>query len=93
MLTVFRTTSLFKLTVEEWTQLRSQIVILRKPTGKRSQIASASEGKTANWSQIVTSLDLRRGRSYRPYALTEFGALMAANVSRAEVDQRCRGVS
>jgi hypothetical protein len=43
-------------------------------------MATTSEPATTNWSQIVTSFDLRRGRTYRPYAFTEFGALMVANI-------------
>ena len=33
-----------------------------------------------NWSQIATSSSYRRGKTYRPYAFTEHGALMAAAV-------------
>lgn len=38
----------------------------------------------ANWSQFATSSASRRGNTYRPWAFTEHGALMAANVLRSE---------
>ena len=58
----------FQLTKAEMVFLRSQIATLDNP-GLRSQTATS-----------------RRGRhpKYRPYAFTEHGALMAANVLRSE---------
>ena len=43
-----------------------------------------SKGKNPNWSQFATSSANRRGRAYRPWAFTEHGALMAANILRSE---------
>ncbi len=65
----------FRLTVEEADDLKSQFVIsnVGSPPGV--------DGKT-NSSQIVMSS--RRGRAYRPWAFTEHGALMAANILRSE---------
>ena len=45
----------------------------------RSQIVTTSERKGLLRSQIVTS-NPRGGARYLPYAFTEHGALMAANV-------------
>jgi hypothetical protein len=39
-----------------------------------------TEGIAPNWSQIVTSSKKHRGAAYRPWAFTEHGALMAANI-------------
>ena len=54
----------------------------------RSQIATSSsvdlEAVGANWSQFATSSKAnRRGKSYTPWAFTEHGAVMAANVLRS----------
>src|SRR2546422_2319870 len=55
----------FQLTEVEWMALRSQITALSPETpDMRSQIATAS----------------KRNISHRPYAFTEHGALMAANI-------------
>ncbi len=58
----------FQLSFEEVTGLRSQ------------SVTSSSEG---NRSQIVTGSQRHRDPRYRPYAYTEHGALMAANVLRS----------
>ncbi|HXR04918.1 MAG TPA: ORF6N domain-containing protein [Verrucomicrobiae bacterium] len=71
----------FQLTVEEF-------AVLRAPNS--SQIAMSSpqpaenEGGVPNWSQFVTSSKKHRGAAYRPWAFTEHGALMAANILRSE---------
>jgi hypothetical protein len=62
----------FQLTAEEAANLRSQFV-----TGSGQLIVDEED----NSSQIVMSS--RRGRVYRPWAFTEHGALMAANVLRS----------
>ena len=66
---------MFQLTADEAAALRSQIAILNETAGK---------GLAPNSSQIAIS---KRGRGqhrkYRPYALTEHGALQAANVLRS----------
>lgn len=56
----------------------------------RSQFATTSQGGAAggeaNWSQFATSSKAsRRGKAYRPWAFTEHGAVMAANVMRSDV--------
>src|SRR6267154_1403705 len=48
----------------------------------RAQLAN-STGQSSNWSQFATSSASRRGRAYRPWAFTEHGALMAANILRS----------
>jgi hypothetical protein len=40
--------------------------------------------KNGNWSQFATSSSRHRGAVYLPWAFTEHGALMAANVLRSE---------
>jgi len=55
---------MFQLTREEFDALRSQIAM----------------SKPQNSSQIAMSSGKHRGATYRPYAFTEHGALMAANI-------------
>lgn len=90
----------------EVTQNSSQIVMSspQAVTGKRDRANSSQfvmsstqvvtgQEDTANWSQFVTS-STRRGAAYRPWAFTEHGALMAANVLRSRAgrgDERLRG--
>lgn len=67
----------FQVTLEEFAEIRSQIAM-------RSTEADDFESAAANWSQFVTSSKAsRRGTSYRPWAFTEHGAVMAANVLRS----------
>ncbi len=54
----------FQLTREEWKSLRSQFATSNPAPGMRSQFATAS----------------KRNVRYLPYAFTEHGALMAANI-------------
>jgi hypothetical protein len=56
----------FQLTPEETAALRSQFV-----TSTKDKL---------NWSQFATSSSRHRGKAYRPWALTEHGALQAANI-------------
>ena len=55
----------------------------------RSQIVTSSAQPTddqvgaPNWSQSATSSRKHRGAAYRPWAFTEHGALMAANILRS----------
>ena len=65
----------FQLTSAEVANLRSQIVT-------SSLEATEPQKEDANWSQIVTSS--HGGRRYLPWAFTEHGALMAANILRSE---------
>lgn len=60
---------MFQLTKEEWSNLKSQIVI--------------SNEKPSNSSQIVMSSRKHRGKSYLPYAFTEHGVAMLASVLRS----------
>ncbi len=55
-------------------------------TGNSSQISMSSPQKSnaLNWSQFVTSSSRHRGATYRPWAFTEHGAGMAANILRSE---------
>jgi len=46
----------------------------------KSQSAMSETKETANSSQIAMSSRKHRGTAYRPYAFTEHGAIMAANV-------------
>jgi hypothetical protein len=64
---------MFRLTAREFENLKSgnEALSLEVP-----QI----EGIATNWSQIATTSKRYRGAAYRPYAFTEHGALMAANV-------------
>jgi hypothetical protein len=69
----------FRLTAPEYAALRSQIVTLKKD-------GAGPLGSLANWSQFVTSSESGgRGahRKYLPWAFTEHGAVMAANVLRS----------
>lgn len=63
----------FQLTVKESAASRSQFAT------SSPQVADPKGDKT-NWSQIATSSRKHRGVKYRPYAFTEHGAIMAANV-------------
>ena len=67
----------FQLTKAELNNLRSQLAALRvQPLESR--------GDNPNWSQFATSSSRHRGAVYRPWAFTEHGALMAANILRSE---------
>ena len=68
----------FQLTAEEADSLRSQIATSSE--NNWSQNATGSPGKKRNWSQFATTSSKHRGRSYRPWAFTEHGALQAANI-------------
>ena len=65
----------FQCSAEEIEDLRSQFVI-------SSAAGSPDVGSTPNSSQSVMSS--RRGKTYRPWAFTEHGALMAANILRSD---------
>lgn len=76
---------MFRVTAEELKEIRSQTV----NTGNRSQVVTGSS-KTSrlrsqivtsrNRSQFVTGSQKHRDPRYLPYAFTEHGAIMAANV-------------
>jgi len=65
----------FQLTSREFEDLKSQFVI------SRSQDIDSKENNV-NWSQIVTSS--HGGKRKHPWAFTEHGALMAANILRSK---------
>jgi hypothetical protein len=44
----------------------------------------AVDSSRLNWSQFATSSSAHRGRRYLPWAFTEHGALMAANILRSD---------
>lgn len=67
----------FQLEPEEVNNLRSQIAL------SSSQPIESVAGKQ-NRSQTVTGSQKHRGMQLRPWAFTEHGALMAANVLRSE---------
>lgn len=67
----------FQLTAEEVRSLRSQIVTL--PTQPIETIENIR-----NLSQLAISSLTRLNKAYRPWAFTEHGALMAANILRSE---------
>jgi hypothetical protein len=66
----------FQLTTGELPAFRSQLATLtRQPSDPASD--------KSNWSQFATSSSHHRGATYRPWAFTEHGALMAANILRS----------
>jgi len=66
---------MFRLTMEEWVKLRSQIVMME---------SQPVEDKDINSSQFVmSSADRRRGTKYLPYAFTEHGVTMLASVLKS----------
>ncbi len=68
----------FQLTREESLKLRSQLVT------SSTQVADGLNDDS-NWSQFATSSKAKhRGATYRPWAFTEHGALMAANILRSD---------
>ena len=67
----------FQLTKAELNNLRSQLA------DSNLQPIESTEGNS-NWSQFATSSSRHRGAVYRPWAFTEHGALMAANILRGE---------
>ncbi len=67
----------FRIKPEEFAALRSQIATLNAEVTDKRPVE-------ANWSQFVTSSkSAHRGAKYRPWAFTEHGAVMAANVLRS----------
>ena len=71
----------FQLTAEEF-------AVLRAPNSSQTAMSSPqpveNEAGTPNWSQFTASSRKHRGAAYRPWAFTEHGALMAANILRSE---------
>jgi hypothetical protein len=73
----FPTDFAFQLTAAESANLRSQAAI------SNSNAADSIE-KDMIWSQFATTSRRRHGATYLPWAFTEHGALMAANVLRSK---------
>jgi ORF6N domain-containing protein len=72
----------FRLSVEEYEAMRSQIVIASSSAENiRSQVVTGSTGP-AKRSQPATAS--RRNIRYLPWAFTEHGALQAANILRSD---------
>jgi hypothetical protein len=67
----------FQLTKAELNNLRSQLA-------SSSVQPIESTGNSQNWSQFAASSSRHRGAVYRPWAFTEHGALMAANILHSE---------
>jgi hypothetical protein len=82
----------FQLSESEFAHLRSQSAIssaqsIDLTASNWSQTVTSSEEPAKsgqNSSQFAMSSSRRRGAAYRPWAFTEHGALMAANVLRSE---------
>jgi hypothetical protein len=67
----------FQLTTEEFAKMWSQIATISP------QVVEDTREKN-NWSQFATSSKAtRRGAKYRPWAFSEHGAMMAANILRS----------
>jgi len=71
----------FRLTPIEFGVLKAS----RVPVSRQDIDSNANSG---NWSQFATSSSRHRGGAYRPWAFTEHGALMAANIVRTERAER-----
>ena len=74
----------FQLTAGEFSKLRTMTPTNPSPSAANSLVAVVSEAPTTNWSQFATSSRRHRGAAYRPWAFTEHGALMAANILRSD---------
>src|SRR5882672_435970 len=71
---------LFQLTPDEAEEIRNSIPLPSSPKA----LVNRDQTETGNLrSQIVTSKAGRGGRRYTPYAFTEHGALMAANLLKS----------
>ena len=70
----------FQLTKEEASALRSQFVTLKNEISNRSQIATGRRIAASSLRSQIATLKRGQHRKYLPYAFTEHGAIMAANV-------------
>ena len=66
---------MFRLTVAEWNNMRSQIV---------TAYAQPAENKESNRSQIVTTYQNKRNTSVTPYAFTEQGVAMLSGILNSD---------
>jgi hypothetical protein len=60
-----------------------QLTVAESASLPRPPQPSGSQGPDSNSSQTVMSSSKHRGATYRPWAFTEHGALMAANILRS----------
>jgi phage regulator Rha-like protein len=74
---------MFKLTINEWETMRSQIVTASTNDSNRSQFVTGSDTKVMR-SQIATASQNKRNINATPYAFTEHGVTMLASVLRSE---------
>lgn len=70
---------MFRLTKKEWSNLRSQFVMLD---------IQGVDNKETNSSQIVMSSRKHRGESYLPYAFTEHGVTMLASILKSPIARK-----
>ncbi|MGN6196601.1 MAG: ORF6N domain-containing protein [Ginsengibacter sp.] len=70
---------MFRLTREEWRNLRSQFVMINEQD---------VENQKSNSSQIVMSSKKHRGESYLPYAFTEHGVTMLASILKSPIARK-----
>jgi phage regulator Rha-like protein len=75
---------MFRLTLEEYEFLRSQIATLKTDANLRSQFATSSINSQNLRFQIGTSSSEHGGRRYPPYVFTEPGVAMLSAVLRSE---------
>ena len=62
----------------------AEFAALLDPSSSQSAMSSSQATEcNPNWSQFATSSRKHRGAAYRPWAFTERGALMAANILRS----------
>lgn len=66
----------------------SELVDLKSRTATLNQQVTDSPRENLNWSQFATSSSRHRGMTYRPWAFTEHGALMAAIILRSELAEQ-----
>ena len=79
----------FQLTAHEFAVLRSAMESAAKTQDASPSVVSSSQslisaGADAISSQFAMRSSLRRAAAYRPWAFTEHGALMVANILRSE---------
>lgn len=67
----------FQLNAVEFNNLRSQFATSKPQSTGTTRV-------NPNWSQFATSSSRHRGIAYRPWAFTEHGAVMAANILQSE---------
>ena len=77
----------FQLIPEEVESLRAHLASSVEGNGSQTVTRSSKTREKepfGNWSQFATSSSLHRGKVYLPWAFTEHGALMVANILRNE---------